>query len=175
MRENLGRRVVKEFVDHVCLSLIKRGGDGVGLGIRFHLLRRSPVRAAVIERVEHDVAALFIEEPLDVLAGRVVDDGRVFPVPDLAQNLHDELGLANPGVAHDLDVLRLFALRNSHHPARFGCHETDAFPLCHPVELLRREHERTAQNAAIFHLPEPLDVLGNGEHERHNKADSAAR
>jgi hypothetical protein len=83
----------------------------------------------------------------------------LFPVPDLAQNLHDELGFSNPGVAHDLEMLRLFAPRNSHHPARFGGHETDAFPLGDPVELLRREHDRTAQDAAIFHLPEALDVL----------------
>ena len=81
-----------------------------------------------------------LEESLEVFAGRIVDDGGVAALANLAQDLHDELGLPDAGVAHDLEVLGFLPERNPHHLAQFGRLESDAVALLLPVEFLRRSN-----------------------------------
>jgi len=102
MGEDLRGRLMEELVLRVRRRRIQRLGDRVGLGVLSDLLGRSPVRAAGVERIENDVAALFIVEPLDILAGRIVDDGGMTAVPDLRKDLGDEGRFAELGAVVDL-------------------------------------------------------------------------
>src|SRR6202522_2825979 len=105
MGENLSWRLVEELILNVGGGLVERCRNSVGLGVRCHLLGWSPVWAAGIERVQNNVAAFLVVKPLEVFACGIIDDGGLAALPDLAQDLHDELGLADPCVPHDLEVL----------------------------------------------------------------------
>ena len=163
---------MEEFFYLVRLRLVERGGYRVGLGVRFHLLRRSPIGASGIQWIQHDVSTAGVVKPLDILAGGVIYDGRITPASDLTKALHDELRFSNPGVAHELKMLRLFLQRNPHHLAGFRGFEADTIALLRPIELFRREHERPAQDAAILHIFEPLNVLRDRQPKHQSKADA---
>ena len=164
---------MKELVLDVGGGLVEGRGDSIGLGIRGHLLSRTPVRTTRIQRVQNDVAALLVIEPLEIFRGRVVDNGGVAALPDLAQDLHDELGLADAGVPHDLEVLRFLSGWNSHHLAEFGCLESNTVALLLPVEFLRAKQLWAAQNPSVFHLLKAPDVIRNGEPKHRCEADAA--
>ena len=114
MGEDLLRRFSEELALLVRGRLVQRGGNGLGFGAAAQLFRWSPIGAARVERIEDDVAAFGIVEPLHELAGRIIDDGRMASLLDLHEKLHDEPGLARAGVAHQLDVLPFGAPGNAH-------------------------------------------------------------
>jgi hypothetical protein len=140
----LGWSLVKELVLHVGCGLIERGCDSICLGIRRHLLGWPPIWTTLIERVQNDIASLSVVEPLEVFASGIVDDGGVPTISNLAEDLHDELGLPHAGITHYLEVLGFFAQRNPHHLAQFRRLEPNAVTLLLPVEFLRGQHLRTA-------------------------------
>ncbi len=133
----------------------------------------SPVRAPLVEWVQNDVAALLVVEALQVLASGIVDDGGVAAFPNLAQDLHDELGLSDAGVAHDLEVLRFLPRWNSHHFAQLGRLEADAIALLLAVEFLGRKQLWATQDTSVLHLFETPDVIRNSEPEHDSDAGSA--
>jgi hypothetical protein len=99
------RRLGEKLTLLVAGRLVKRGRNRLRFRLPAKLLGRSPIGAAGVQRVQHDVLALLVVEPLNELASRVVDDGH-HPGLNLPEYLHDEAGLAGPGVAHEFDVLR---------------------------------------------------------------------
>ena len=109
--------------------LVQGRGNGPGLGTAAQLFGWSPIGAACIERIQNDVAAAGVIEPLHELAGWVVHDGRMAALLDLYEELHDQPGLARAGIAHDLDVLSFGALRDTHEVLRLGGFESDAIAL----------------------------------------------
>jgi hypothetical protein len=171
--EYLCRGLVKELVLDVGGWLVKGCGDRIGLCIRGHLLSRPPVRTTRIQRVQNDIAALLVIEPLEVFGGRIVDDGGVAALANLTQDLHDELGLADAGVPHDLEVLGFLPGGDTHHLSEFGCFETDAVALLLLVEFLRAEQLRPTKNPAILHLFEAPDVIRDGEPKHRRETDAA--
>ena len=86
MGEDLLRRFGKELTLLVCGRLIERGRNRLGLGAAAQLLGRPPVGAAGVKRVENDVAVFAVIEPLNKLAGGIVDDGRMTPFFDLQRS-----------------------------------------------------------------------------------------
>ena len=115
MREDLLRAFDEEFTLPVVRRLEERGGHGAGLGAANEFLGRSPIRAAAVERIEHNVTAAFVVKSLDELAGGVVKDGRMPARLNLPQHLHDDGCLAASGVADDLEMLVLSPQRNAEH------------------------------------------------------------
>ena len=115
MGKDLLRSLGEKLALLVGRRLVQRGRNGLRFGPSAKLLGRSPIGAARVQRIENDVAAITVVEPLHELAGRVVDDGRMAAALNLPEHLHDEGRLASPGVAHELDVLAFGPLRNPHH------------------------------------------------------------
>src|ERR1700758_2746611 len=154
---------MKELVLVVRSGLIEGRRDGISFCICGHLLRWAPVWAALVQRVQNDVATLLIVEPLDVLASRIIDNGRVAAASDLSKDLHDELCFPYTGITHNLEVLGLFPLWNPHHLSQLGRFEADAISLCRFVEIGWRQHDRNAQNATVIHLPEAFHIFWNSK------------
>ena len=150
----------KDFLWRLCEKLallvggrlVKRRGDGLGLGATAQLFGWPPIGAASVERIEDNVATILVVKPLHELARRVVHDRRMATLFDLQEELHDEPRLASPGVAHQLDVLSFGALRYPHELLEFGCLEADAIALDGLVEALRRDQHRPFQQATILHF-----------------------
>ena len=137
------------------------------------LLGRSPVRAAGVQGIEHDIAALLVIEALDVLAGRVIDDGGVATVPDLREYLRNESRLARAGVADQLKVLRLVPSRNAHpvpHVAGLEPYPVASYLL---VERFRREHHRPLQPPPVLQGAEAMDVARDGEREKEDEDEQS--
>jgi hypothetical protein len=176
MSEYLLRRLRKELALFVRGRLVERGRNRLGLGTAAQLLGRSPVRAAGVQRIQNDVAVLAVIEPLNELAGRIVDDGRVTPLFDLHEYLHDEPGLARAGVAHQLDVLPFGEPGNAHELLRFDGSEANAVALDGAIESGWRDANRAFEQASILHLPEPIHVFARGkrEHDPNSTASPAS-
>ena len=132
MGEDLLRRLGEKLALLVRGRLVQGRGNGLGLGTATQLFGWSPIGAARIERIQNDVAAAGVVEPLHELAGRVIHDGRMAALFDLYEELHDQPGLARAGVAHDLDVLSFGALGDTHEVLGLGGFEADAIALGRP-------------------------------------------
>src|ERR1700730_11570396 len=172
MSKYLLRAIDEEFVLLFGGSLKERGGDRSGFRAPDKLLRGPPIGAPAVQRIEHDIAATFVIKTLDEFAGRVVDNGRVATRLNLTQNLHDDGCFAAAGIADDLEMLILGALRNTQHLAASIHFEADARPFEGLVELLRRQENRPLQAPPVLHLLATANVFWNGqrklrqEHER---------
>src|SRR5258708_27908405 len=109
MSKYLLRAVDEEFILLFGGSVKERGGDRSSFRAPDKLLRRSPIGATAVQRLEHDIAATFVIKTLDEFAGWVVDNGRVATRLHLAQHLHDDGRFAPTGIADDLEMLRFRA------------------------------------------------------------------
>src|ERR1035437_11064180 len=76
------------------------------------LVSQRPIRTPGVEGIEDQVAAFWIVEFAYKVHRRVVNDGALSALLDLAQELPDGGRLAASGVAHQHDVTRLKAARN---------------------------------------------------------------
>src|SRR3984957_4748852 len=76
------------------------------------LSAKVPVWAARIERIDDQIAALWVVELAHKIHGRVVNDGALSALLDLAQDLPDCSRFTAAGVAHKKDVARLQFARN---------------------------------------------------------------
>ena len=74
----------------------KRRGQRQGFGFVPPLVARAPKRAARIERIEHDVAAVGPVELARVFQGGVVHDRGLPASLELGEDLPNEGGLARP-------------------------------------------------------------------------------
>ena len=172
MSEDLLRRLGKELALLVRGRLVERGCNRLCFGAAAQLLGRPPVRAAGVQRIQNDVAVLAVIEPLNELAGRIVDDGRMTPFFDLHEYLHDEPGLARARVAHQLDVLPFGEPGNAHELLRFDGSEANSIALHCAIESGWRDANRAFEQASILHFPEPIHVFARGKREhaqQHNK------
>src|ERR1017187_4353445 len=77
----------------------ERGGDGGGGFLTLKLIAQSPIRTPGVKRIQDQVAALWIVELAYKVHRRVVDDGALSALLDLAQELPDGGRLAAAGVA----------------------------------------------------------------------------
>ena len=75
MGENLLRRLGEKLTLLIVRGLVEGGGDSLGFGLPSQFLGRSPIGAAVVERIQNNVAALGGVEAANELTSRVVDDG----------------------------------------------------------------------------------------------------
>src|SRR5487761_1444508 len=115
MREDFLRTFNEELALLVTRWLEERSSNGACFRSSYQFLRWPPIRTPTVQRVEHNVAALFIVEALDELAGRVIEDGGVTARLDLPQHLHDDRGLPAARVPDDLEVLIFSPDRNAEH------------------------------------------------------------
>src|SRR6266568_2929755 len=152
MSEDLLRAFDEEFTLPVVRRLEERGGHGAGLGAADEFLGRSPIWAAAVERIEHNIAAALVEEAFDELAGGIVKDGRMPARLNLPQHLHDDGCLATSGVAYDLEMLVFSPQRNAEHLPALIDLDADSRPSNGLVELLRRYENRPLESPAIFHF-----------------------
>ena len=172
MREDFLRAFDEEFTLPVVGRLEERGRHGSRLGAADELLRRSPIGAAAVERIEHDVAAAFVIKPFHKLAGRVIENGRVPTGLNLPEHLHDDGRLATSGVADDLEMLVLGAQRNSQHLLALVHSDADSSALDGLVELLGRDQNRPLQPPSILHFLASANVLGDGESDQDYDRDA---
>src|ERR1039458_1979671 len=163
MSKYLLRAIDEEFVLPVGGSLKLRGRDRAGLSAADKLLRRSPIGATAVQRIEHNIAAAFVIETLDEFAGGVMDDSGVSTRLNLTQHLQDDGRFAAAGIADDLEMLILGALRNTQHLAASIYFEADARPFEGFVKLPGRHENRPLQASPVFHLLATPDVLWDGE------------
>src|SRR6202789_3650633 len=98
MSKYLLRAVDEEFVLPFGGSLKERGGDRSSFCSPHKLLRRSPIGATAVERIEHNIAAAFVIKTLDEFAGRVMDNSGVSTRLNLAQHLQDDCCFAAAGI-----------------------------------------------------------------------------
>src|ERR1039458_2755827 len=88
------------------------GGYGGGGFLALKLIAQPPIRTPGVERIQDQVAARRRVELAYKVHCRVVDDGALAALLDLAQELPDSGRLAASGVAHEHDVARLKAARS---------------------------------------------------------------
>src|ERR1700683_3366097 len=157
------RAIDEEFVLPFGGSLKERGSDGSRFRAPDKLLRRSPVGATAVKRIEHNVAAVFVIKTLDEFAGRVVDDGGVSTCLNLAQHLQDDGRFAAAGIADDLEMLILGAVRDTQHLSASIHFEADARPREGFVKLPGRHENRPLQASSVFHLLAAANVLWDGQ------------
>src|ERR1017187_5112914 len=129
----MGEYFLRAFDEKLALLIIggleERRGNRSGLGASDQLLRRPPVRAPAVERIEDNIAAMRVIEPFDKFAGRVIKNGGVAARLDLTQHLHDNGGFAAASVADDLEMLVLGAQWNTQHFSAVVHVEADASAL----------------------------------------------
>src|SRR5579884_753731 len=102
-----------------------------------NLVRRGPIGHPGIERIEDHIVAVRVIELGQVFLGRIVDDGRLIAVADLAQDLANEGRLAASGVPHEKDVLALMPAGDTDDPAL-------GFRSVEPLPKARRVHSQPA-------------------------------
>src|SRR6266496_1744287 len=112
MREDLLRSLDEEAVADA-FWLVQRDGQRLGLCLPAKFVRWIPVRHPGIERIQDDVAAMFVVELLHKLARRIVDDGDIAACIDLIEHLADDARFARAGVSNDEEVLVLGIARNA--------------------------------------------------------------
>ena len=100
MSEYLLRSFDEKAVGHT-FGLVERDGQRLRFGFAAQLLGRIPVGHPGIERIEYDVAAVWVVELLHELAGGVIDDGAVAARIHLIEHLANDARFAGPGVADD--------------------------------------------------------------------------
>jgi hypothetical protein len=151
-------------------------GDGQGLGFRpaAQLLRRSPIGAAPVERIQDNVTAGRIVKAFHILSRRVINDGRITPAAYLPEHLKHERGFTGSRVADDLHVLSLGAGRDTQHFAHPIDLEADAVPLDDTVELAWSEHLRAFQPTPIAKLFLPLHIFQDRKRQQDQKDQGAA-
>ena len=88
MSENLLRAFDEEALG-IAAGLEERNCNGFGFGFALKLGRRAPVGAALIDRIEDDIAAVGRVKLAHELARRVVNNGAVTTLRYLAENLTD--------------------------------------------------------------------------------------
>src|ERR1035437_7816527 len=120
------RAVDEEFVFPFGGALKERGRYRSSFSAPDKLLRRSPIGAAAVQWIEHNIAAAFVIKTLDEFTGGIVDNGGVSTRLNLAQHLQDDGRFAAAGIANDLEVLILGALRDTQHLAASIHFEADA-------------------------------------------------
>ena len=165
MSEDFLGRLGEELTLLVTGRLVERGRDSLGFGLAAQLLGRSPVGAPLVQRIEYQVAPLLVVEPLNELASRVVDDGRMTPTLYLPEHLHNQSRFAGPCVAHEFDMLRLGLQRDTHHVFGFGRDEADAIAIHGLVELFRCKQDWAFEPPSILQFLASADVFANGERE----------
>src|ERR1017187_593537 len=111
MSQNPARPIGKKRL-LILLVWKERGGDGGGGFLALKLVSQRPIRTPGVKRIQDQVAALWIVELAYKVHRRVVDDGALSALLDLAQELPDGGRLTASGVAHQQDVARLKAARN---------------------------------------------------------------
>src|SRR5713226_4789242 len=163
MSKYLLRAIDEEFVLPVGGSLKERGRDRSSFGAPDKLLRRSPIWATAVQRIEHDIAAPFVIKTLDEFAGWVMDNSGVSSCLNLAQHLQDDGRFAAAGIADDLEMLILGTLRYTQHLAASIHFEADARPCEGSVKLPRRHENRPLQAPSVLHLLATANVLWNGQ------------
>ena len=173
MGKYLLRSFGKELALFVAGRLVQRSRDGLRFRLPAQLFGRSPIGAPLVQRVQHDVLALLVVEPLDELAGRVVDDGRMIPALNLTEDLHDECRLAGPGVAHEFDVLRFGLQRYPHHLFGLGSDEANAVAAHRLVELPRGEQDRAFEPTPVLQFLAAANVFADGERELREQRQEA--
>ena len=92
-----------------------------------------------------------------------MDNGGVSACLNLAQHLQDDGCFAAAGIADDLEVLILGALRNAQHLAASIHFQADARPLEGFVELPGRHENRPLQSPPVLHLLATANVFWNGQ------------
>ena len=163
MSKYLLRAIDEEFVLPVGGSLEERGSDRSSFSAPDKLLRRSPIGAPAVQRIEHNIAAAFVVKTLDEFAGWVMDNGGVSTRLNLTQHLQDDGRFAAAGIADDLEMLILGALRNTQHLAASIHFEADARPFEGFVKLPRRHENRPLEASPVLHLLATANVLWDGQ------------
>src|ERR1700730_7886259 len=161
----------EEFDIAVGGSLKERGSDFTSCGAPDKLLRRSPIGAPAVQRIEHNIAAAFVIKTLDELAGRVIDNGGVCTCLNLEQHLQDDVRFAAAGIADDLEMLILGPLRDTQHLAASIHFEADARPFEGFVKLPRRHQNRPLQAPPVLHLLATANVLWDGQRKLPEQRD----
>src|ERR1019366_2549929 len=102
----------------------------------------SPIWAAAIKRIEHNITAAFVVKPFDEFTGGIVKDGRVTARLNLPEHLHNDRCLATSSVADNLEMLVLSPERDPEHfPALIDL-DANSRPCNVLVELFRRYENR---------------------------------
>src|ERR1019366_7612358 len=111
MGQNPARSIGKKRL-LVLLVWKERGGYGGGGFLALKLIAQPPIRTPGVERIQDQVAAHGRVKLAYKIHRRVVNDGALSALLDLAQELPDGGRFAASGVAHQHDVARLKAARN---------------------------------------------------------------
>src|ERR1017187_5081015 len=112
MGQNPARPIGKKRL-LILLVWKERGGDSGG-GFRApQLVSQRPIRTPGVKRIQDQVAAFWIVEFAYKVHRRVVNDGALSALLDLAQELPDGGRFAASGVAHQHYVAGLKAARNA--------------------------------------------------------------
>src|SRR6266567_3475131 len=171
MSKYLLRAIDEEFVLPVGGSLKERGSDCSSFGAPDKLLRRSPIGAAAVQRIEHNISAALVIKTLDEFAGWVMDNSGVSARLNLAQHLQNDGRFAAAGIADDLEMLILGALRDTQHLAASIRFEADARPFEGFVKLPRRNQNRPLQAPPVLHLLATANVLWDGQRKLPEQRD----
>src|ERR1035437_4180540 len=157
------RAVDEEFVFPFGGSLKERGRYRSSFRAPDKLLRRSPIGATAVQRIEHNIAAAFVIKTFDEFAGRIVDNGGVSTRLNLAQHLQDDGRFAAAGIPDDLEMLSLGAVWNTQHLAASIHFQADAGAFEGLVKLPRRYENRPFETSAVLHLLAAANVFSNGQ------------
>src|ERR1700732_3129440 len=111
MSENAARPIGKKL-PFVLRVREERGGNRGSRFLPHKLSAKVPVWGARVERIEDQIAAFRVVELTHKIHGRVVNDGALSTLLDLAQELPDCSRFAAAGVAHKKEVARLQFARN---------------------------------------------------------------
>ncbi len=129
MGEDLLRRLGKELAGLAVCWLVEGRGDGPGLCRVPQLGGWRPVEGTGIKGIQDDIVPVLTVETLDVLACRVVHNGRFSAVLDLAKHLTQERRFAYAGISHHLNVLRLGLQRKTDDDAFLVGRNPQPFPF----------------------------------------------
>src|ERR1700728_3855897 len=165
------RDIDEEFVLPVGGSLKQRCSDRSSFSAPDKLLRRSPIGTPAVQRIEHNIAAAFVIKTLDEFTGGVVDDSGVSTRLNLAQHLQDDGGFAAAGIADDLEMLILGALRDTQHLAASIHFEADAGTFESLVKLPGRHENRPLQAPPVLHLLATANVVWDGQRKLPEQRD----
>ena len=161
MRKDSARGFGEELVVVVPVGEQRRR-QGQRLRLVPDFIRRRPIGAPGIERIEDEVAAGGRVELGGVFERRIVDDRGVAAGLDLRQHLPDQRGLPGAGVAHDEDMTRLDRTRDAHGaggPKRAApLDEADAVRPQPTVEPARRDEFRPLQPSPVAAFTRPREV-----------------
>src|SRR5260370_25306376 len=131
------RAIDEEFVLPFGGSLKEGGGDRSSFRAPHKLLRRPPIGAPAVQRIEHNITAVFVIKTFDEFAGWVMDNGGVSACLNLAQHLQDDGRFAAAVIADDLEMLILGTLRYTQHLTASTHFEPDPLPSEASVTLPR--------------------------------------